>query len=256
MTFEALPATDCRLDPFGMRPALRVYLLGVTDYSAALELQHRLVDEVAAGGAPALVLCEHSPCITVGRQGSAVHIDLDIYQPPRWATYWATPWSVRWVNRGGGCWVHGPGQLAIYPVLPLQRLGLALPQYRAELLDVLRLVSAEYGVFGAVKDGQLFVGQRPLACFGAAIRDWVTYHGAILNVSPDLTPFRHVRTGESDARMTSIQRECRRPFRLSQVRECVVETFANTLGFGDVICFTSHPLLTRGSRADAAVAAC
>ena len=48
-------------------------------------------------------------------------------------------WPVRWVNRGGGCVLHLPGQLAIYPILALDRLGLGLQAF----LDHLHAVFAD-----------------------------------------------------------------------------------------------------------------
>ena len=64
-----------------------------------------------------LILCEHPPLITVGRQGSRGHIRFDTEE------LFVRGWPVRWVNRGGGCLLHLPGQLAIYPILPLARLA-------------------------------------------------------------------------------------------------------------------------------------
>src|SRR5262252_2625833 len=101
--------------------ALQAYLLGTVDFDAALALQRQLVYQV--GGErdqAALVLCEHPAAITVGRQGSRAHI---LYEPEE---LHSLRWRVRWVNRGGGCLLHLPGQLAVYPILPLDRLGLGL----------------------------------------------------------------------------------------------------------------------------------
>src|SRR5436309_14764958 len=115
---------------------LQAYLLGTVEFDAALALQRQLVYHV--GGEreqAALVLCEHPPAITVGREGSRAHI---LYEPEELISL---RWRVRWVNRGGGCLLHLPGQLAIYPILPLDRLGLGLQDYldrlRQVLIDVL-----------------------------------------------------------------------------------------------------------------------
>src|SRR5688572_28025616 len=99
--------------------ALHIYLLGLLPYDDGLRLQRRLADEVAADpGRACLVLCEHPPFISVGREGSHSHILLDPDDLE------ARRWPVRWVNRGGGCFLHLPGQLAVYPILPLKGLGL------------------------------------------------------------------------------------------------------------------------------------
>src|SRR2546425_3979032 len=83
--------------------ALQVYLLGLVEFEAALNLQRRLVYEVSGNrDSAALILCEHPPLITVGRQCSRAHIlkEADDLTGRRW--------PVRWVNRGGGCLLHQP----------------------------------------------------------------------------------------------------------------------------------------------------
>src|SRR5262245_11387297 len=81
--------------------ALQAYLLGTVEFEAALALQRRLVYQVSGEpGSAAVVMCEHPPLITVGRQGSWSHIHLEPEELR------ARHWRVRWVNRGGGCLLH------------------------------------------------------------------------------------------------------------------------------------------------------
>src|SRR5262245_30846503 len=80
---------------------VQVYLLGPVEFEAALALQRRLAYHVAGDrDVAALLLCEHPPLITVGRQGSWAHI---LCEPEELK---ARRWQVRWVNRGGGCLLH------------------------------------------------------------------------------------------------------------------------------------------------------
>src|SRR5438874_1141026 len=155
---------------------LQVYLLGSVEFEAALVLQRRLVYQVAGErSSAALVLCEHPPLITVGRQGSRSHIlcDSDELRARRW--------SMRWVNRGGGCVLHQPGQLAVYPILPLDRIGLGLRSYLDRLHDVVIAVLGEYRIAGAARANVpgVWVGDRPIAVTGVAVRDWVSYYGTV-----------------------------------------------------------------------------
>src|SRR5947199_8579390 len=97
-----------------LSPPLEVFMLGLVDFEEAQQLQRGLVYDLGERDGGSLVLCEHEPVITVGRSGSRSHIvpdddelrDLGI--------------KVHWVNRGGGCILHMPGQLAAYLALPLQ----------------------------------------------------------------------------------------------------------------------------------------
>jgi lipoyl(octanoyl) transferase len=226
---------------------LQVYLLGAVDFDAALALQRRLAYEVAGDrNRAALILCEHPPLITVGRQGSRAHILCD---PDELR---ARQWPVRWVNRGGGCLLHTPGQFAVYPILPLDRLGLTIPAYLDRLQATLAAVAADCSITAGVRAGHsgLWAGTRLLGAVGIAVRDWVTYYGAALNVNPALTPYRLVRCG-GDGPMTSLERERRGRVRPALVRERLVEHFAARFPVARTALFSDHPSLGRKARSDA-----
>jgi lipoyl(octanoyl) transferase len=222
---------------------LQVYLLGSVEFEAALALQRRLVYHVAGNrSAAALILCEHPPLITVGRQGSWAQI---LYEPEELQ---ARRWTVRWVNRGGGSLLHLPGQLAIYPILALDQLGLAVPAYLDQLHDLIADVLGEFSIEASQNAGMadVWVGARPIAGIGVAVRHWVSYYGAFLNVNPDLHLLRHVRYGGADAEpMTSLERERRGPLRPSLVRERLIERFADRFRFTRTALFFDHPALGR-----------
>jgi lipoyl(octanoyl) transferase len=228
---------------------LQVYLLGSVDFEAALAFQRHLVYTVAGNRRQgALVLCEHPPLITVGRQGSRLHI---LAEPEQLR---ARQWRVRWVNRGGGCLLHLSGQLAIYSIVALDVLDLGLQAYLNRLQEVMAAVLRDFGVRAEPRPGQpgLWVGSRQIAGMGVAVRDWVTYYGAVLNVNPNLEPFRLVRSGSSgDGPMTSLERERRGPLRPSLVRERLLEHFSARFGFARTSLFSDHPSLSRKTSADA-----
>jgi lipoyl(octanoyl) transferase len=230
-------------------PTLQVYLLGSVDFEAALALQRRLVFDVAGNrSTAALILCEHPPLITVGRQGSWAHILCDRDELR------ARGWRVRWVNRGGGCVLHTPGQMAIYPVLALDRFGLGVQDYLDRLQAVAIALLDEFGIQGETHPGQpgVWVARRPIAGVGVAIRDWVTYYGAFLNVNPDLQPFRFVQMAGSAGRtVTSIERERHGPLRSAFARERLVEQFSDRFHFARTSLFFDHPLLERKAPSDA-----
>jgi lipoyl(octanoyl) transferase len=229
--------------------ALQVYLLGSVAFDAALALQRLLAYQVAGDRtSAALVLCEHPPLITVGRHGSRGHI---LYEPEELQ---ALRWPVRWVNRGGGCLLHLPGQLAVYPILPLDRFGLGLQAYLDRLQDVLAALLDDFGIEAAGRPGRpgVWANGRPIAAVGVAVRQWVTYYGAALNVNPDLVPFRRVHClGPAEEPMTSLERERRGPLRPSLVRERLLEHFSARFPCARTALFTDHPALRRPTPSDA-----
>lgn len=237
--------------------ALRAYLLGSVDFEATLRLQRRLHFEISGDRSQAaLLLCEHSPLISVGRSGSRGQI---FWEPDELKQF---GWRIRWVNRGGGCWLHLPGQLAVYCIFPVdpvsprppreERSGVRglphnddpLPRFLQQLSEAVRRTLADFRITSGIGPGGLWVGQRLIAGLGVAVRDWVSYYGLCLNVHPDLAPYGHIRCApRSNEPMTSLARERRGLVRPAHVRELLVENLQNVFGFSRVSLFTDHPAL-------------
>ena len=108
-----------------LAPALEAFLLGTVDFDVTLALQQRLVEQARArgDGQVTLLLCEHPTIITIGRGGSPAAVAMQS-TPVRTGRI-----AVRWVNRGGGTLLHCPGQLAIYPIVPLAWHGFSVGQF-------------------------------------------------------------------------------------------------------------------------------
>jgi lipoyl(octanoyl) transferase len=223
-----------------------VHLLGTVDFESCLFLQERLVYEISGrnDSQGALLVCEHPPLITIGREGSAAHL---LCEPKELA---ARQLDVRWLNRGGGCLVHVPGQLALYPILPLDRLQLGLSRLRQALEQTvvgscreLRIPAEthadEPGVWG--RSGQL-------AHIGLAIKSWVSYHGLFVNVCPAMDWLRLVQTGPRPGRLSCLAAERVRPVTMSAVRESLIRNLAAQCGYGRYHLYTGHPLLRRTRR--------
>jgi lipoyl(octanoyl) transferase len=222
---------------------LQAYLLGTVDFEALLRCQRRLQYEISGDpGQAALILCEHPPLISVGRHGSRAHILLEPHELA------LRGWPVRWVNRGGGCWLHQPGQLSAYVLLPLDRLGLSVPAYQRRLGDIIRGWLGDFHVRSEWRDGGAWVGGRLLASLGCAVRNWVSYFGVCLNINPVLDPYRLVRCSpKTSLPMTSLERERRGCIRPSMARERLIERFREGFGFDRVALFTEHLSLTGSS---------
>jgi lipoyl(octanoyl) transferase len=239
------------LQPRDDTAVLQAYLLGSVEFGAALDLQRLLAYQVAGDrDQAALILCEHPPIITLGRQGSRTHLLLGAEELQ------LRGWRARWVNRGGGTLLHVPGQMAIYPILPLDRMRMEIPEYLHRLRLVLAAVLDDFSLRGVTPAGAagLHVGGRLIADCGVAVRDWVAYYGAVLNVNPDLAHFRSVRCGVPPAEATSIERERRSPLRTALVRERFLEHFASHFGFARTSLFFHHPSLPRMAPSDAVAA--
>lgn len=219
--------------------ALSAYLLGELAFDALINLQRRLVYD--AGGDRAtgrLVVCDHPPGLTIGREGSRLHVR------PGPEELHARGWSVRWVSRGGGVMLHLPGQIGCYPVLSLDQLGLTPAAYLRELEAVVIDLLDRHGIAGAADPNcpGVRVGNRRVAHVGVAVRDWVSCFGLVVNVDPDLEPFRDIHCDGDPVPMTSIQRESPAArARVAGVRQELVELVAARFGFARVSLFHTLP---------------
>lgn len=235
-----MPATHSAIGP--RKPALEVHLLGQIDYQSCWTLMQRLVYETGGrrDGAATLLLCEHPPLLTVGRQGSRAHIRLSERE------LLSRRLDVRWVNRGGGCLIHAPGQLAVYPIVPLDRRGWTVGQYLARLEAALVATFDELRVPCTTQPGYRGVWSRQgqLATIGVAVKDWITYHGAFVNVAPPLPLLRGV---DSDpwrhAPVSSLAAGRRQANLMPTVRARLLRHVVDALGFDRHHLHSGHPLL-------------
>lgn len=181
---------------------------GPRPYAEMLGVQQAAAARVKAGGPEALLLLEHAPVVTVGRNASLSDLHAS---PERLA---AIGIEVAPADRGGKLTFHGPGQLVAYPILDLARAP-ALPdvrRYVRTLEEVLAATAARFGVEAARSDvparwSSVWVGNDKLAAIGVHISRWVTTHGVALNVSTDLSRFSlFVPCGITDGGVTSLAR--------------------------------------------------
>ena len=158
------------MNPSPGAPSLEIFLFGLVDLQEVLSLQRRIVYEMGDGGGVSLLLCEHPPTISVGRAGSRAHVvsDDDGLR--------ALGIRTQWVNRGGGCVLHLPGQLAAYPVVPLQSCGLTLSGYLTGLHQAVLGVLDEFDLRGSVRADLpgVFLGQARVA--SVHLCSWCTFH--------------------------------------------------------------------------------
>lgn len=230
-------------------PAVEFHLLGQVDFDQCIYLQVRLIEEAErrSDGQINVLLCEHTPIISVGRGGSRGHIRMTRQELT------SRRLSVRWTNRGGGCVFHGPGQLAIYPIVPLAWHGWSVGDYLKRINQALLGIIRELGFFGQTRPGCFGVWGRtgPLAVCGVSVKHEITSHGAFVNVNPSMDVVRRVdvippKIGESVrlSTMSCLVAEHGRPVKMTRVRAVTVEQFAMAFTCPRYHIYTGHPLLT------------
>ena len=192
------------------RAALNARWLGRIDYPAAYALQKRLVDDRADGRiGDQLLLLEHPPVLTLGKNSDPAHI----LATPRELTRRGI--SVEHIERGGEVTYHGPGQLVAYPIVRLHERGLLLRPFVRALETALVDTCRELGVEAARRDGHPGCwcdvdgpDPRKIGALGLRVERGVSYHGIALNITVDLDDFRLIDAcGMPGVTSTSIARE-------------------------------------------------
>ncbi len=207
----------------------RAHWVGTVPYGRALRLQESLVERRRRGEVPdTLLLLEHPPVITLGRNARPEHVLLEPEEAVRLGV------EIHVAGRGGGVTYHGPGQLVGYPILALPPGRRDVHRYLRDLEEVLLRVARHYGVPAQREPGLtgVWVGGRKLAALGVRLcRGWITCHGFAFNVGADLGGFRWiVPCGIRDRGVTSLSLETGLPLEPRALAPRVARAFAEVFG--------------------------
>jgi lipoyl(octanoyl) transferase len=219
--------------------------LGRVAYAEGLGIQARVVAARKAGAiGDTLLLLEHPPVITLGRNSSRANV----LASDEWLASRGV--ELHEINRGGDVTYHGPGQLVGYPIVDLRgefpgKRGphLGPVDFVRMLEEALIRTCADFGVmakripkctgvwtFGGGEDsGKWSVAsgqkkpEKKLAAIGVHVSQGVTSHGFALNVTTDLRDFDWiVPCGITDRGVTSLELEA------DPAREPTMERAANS----------------------------
>ena len=187
---------------------MEVKNIGLTAYSAALQVQQQVHEEVLAEGNDTLILCEHPHVYTFGKSADRnnlvvspeflIKLEAEVYE----------------ADRGGDITYHGPGQLVGYPIINLRKYRIGVKKYVATLEQSIINALATFEIIAYQIEGLtgIWVGEqgseRKIGAIGIRVRNGVSMHGFALNVTTDLSYFQNiVPCGIADKDVTSIHQE-------------------------------------------------
>lgn len=169
---------------------------GLINYDDALAQQADLVEKVHSENLPGyLIFCTHPPVVTLGRATKPGDV-------------FGWPGPVMEVSRGGRATYHGPSQLVIYPILNLThgrkgRKDREIVGYLRVFEDAIVEVLKSYGVEAQGRSLQknpntnseadetgVWIENKKIASLGVAVRKWITFHGAAINLLFDPKAFQ------------------------------------------------------------------
>ena len=87
---------------------------------------------------------------------------------------------------------------------------------------------------------------KELSLTETAVRNWVTCHGAFINVCPPMGLFRLVQPDrEKSNRISCLMAERRQPSKMTALRAALVRQLTESFGCTRYHLYTGHPLLRR-----------
>jgi lipoyl(octanoyl) transferase len=169
--------------------------LGRQGYEPVWHAMQRFTDSRDDTTADELWMVEHDPVFTLGQAGKDEHVlapgDIPVLH----------------VDRGGQVTYHGPGQIVVYPLLDLRRLGIGVRDYVCRIEQAIIDTLDEWNIGAERMDGApgVYVGGAKIAALGIRVRRGCSFHGLALNVALDLEPFHRINPcGYAGMQVTSV----------------------------------------------------
>jgi lipoyl(octanoyl) transferase len=228
---------------------IHLILLGRVSYAEGLRVQERVVAARKAGAiGDALLLMEHPPVLTLGRNSGRGHVLLSDEEMARRGV------ELYETNRGGDVTYHGPGQLVGYPIFDLRgdlpgKKGPGVTKHLGPvdfvrlLEEVLIRTCGEFGVQAqrvpkrtgvwtvVHSDAGGGVLEKKIAAIGVHVSQGVTSHGFALNVTTDLRDFQWiVPCGIADREVTSLEIEAESAPTMREAENAVAKSFGRVFG--------------------------
>ena len=167
-----------------------------------------------------LWLVEHEPVFTLGQAGKPEHVlmpgDIPVVK----------------VDRGGQVTYHGPGQIVLYPLLDLRRIGIGVREYVCRIEQAIIDTLDEWNIGGQRREGApgVYVAGAKVAALGIRVRRGCTFHGLAFNIGMDLEPFHRINPcGYQGLQVTSM-RDLGGPSSMEAVKPVLLDHIARQFG--------------------------
>lgn len=211
---------------------LSIEILGRQAYLPLWDYQRHLQRQRIAQEIPdTLLLLEHTPVYTIGKNGSDMHV----IAPPEFLKQQGI--EVIHVDRGGDVTYHGPGQLVGYPIFDLHQHRQSVSWYMRQLEEVFIRALRHWGIDAGRNEGYtgVWIGEEKIVALGVRISKWVTMHGFAFNVNPQMNHYQGIiPCGIFHGGVTSLQELLGQPVEMNEVLPVVIDAFQEVFQFGQV----------------------
>ena len=174
---------------------IRIKEKGLQDYTSTWQEMVSFTENRSDQTEDELWTLEHRSVFTQGLSGKPEHLlkesEIDVIQS----------------DRGGQITYHGPGQLIVYCLIDIKRLGIGVKEMvriiEKSIIDLLNDYSIpSHKILGAPG---VYVDGSKIAALGLKVKRGKTYHGLSLNVDMNLSPYKLINPcGYRDLNVTQM----------------------------------------------------
>ena len=167
--------------------------LGIAEYESTYQAMRDFTQQRDGDTPDEIWILEHPPVFTLGLAGDPSNLHSPSNQIPLFQ-----------VDRGGEITYHGPGQIVVYLLLDLRRLGIFVKELVSRIEQALIDTLADFDIPAERHSGApgIYVahdGATPveyqgakIAALGLKVSKGCSYHGLALNVATDLEAFARI----------------------------------------------------------------
>ncbi|WP_445116339.1 lipoyl(octanoyl) transferase LipB [Acinetobacter sp. WZC-1] len=222
---QSFSETDKPVDA-ALKPALIIRRYAEpSPYDDRFQEMKQLTEQRDEHSADQLWILQHPSVLTQGQAGKPEHILMNSDIP------------VVQTDRGGQVTWHGPGQMVIYFMFDLNRLGWnvrSLVSFAENLMiDLLKKYRIE--AYASADAPGVYVAQRKIGSLGFKIRKGRSYHGLALNIDCELSGFQCINPcGYAGLEMVRLCDLLEHPPTYAQLCDDVIQYISNSAHFGQL----------------------
>ena len=175
---------------------IKVRSKGLQDYLKTWEEMKSFTENRDSNTLDELWTLEHNSVFTQGLSGKSKHLLKETQIP------------IIQSDRGGQITYHAPGQLIIYCLIDIKRLGIGIKKMVSMIEQSLIELLSSYDITAHTLKGApgVYVNDSKIAALGLKVKHGRTYHGLSLNINMDLSPYTLINPcGYSDLKVTQMR---------------------------------------------------
>ena len=157
---------------------------------------------------------EHNSVFTQGLSGKSKHLLKETQIP------------IIQSDRGGQITYQAPGQLIIYCLIDIKRLGIGIKKMVSIIERSLIELLSSYDITAHTLKGApgVYVNDSKIAALGLKVKHGRTYHGLSLNINMDLYPYTLINPcGYSDLKVTQMRNLTNNILNISDIKHELLE---------------------------------